>query len=81
MLKSEMDSYVRIEGRGLKILTYPYIRMGGGVKNCQNHSYIINEWLLTIPHHALRVRSIVIKSHGHGVETIIDNILSIKKLL
>ena len=41
-----MESYVRIEGRGLKNLTYPYMGVGG-VKNCQNHPYVINEWPLT----------------------------------
>ena len=29
MLKNEMGSYVRIRGRDLKILTYPYMRVGG----------------------------------------------------
>jgi hypothetical protein len=29
MLKNEMESYVRILGRGLKNLTYPYMRVGG----------------------------------------------------
>ena len=46
MLKNEMESYVRIGGRGLKNLTYPYMGVGGGVKNCQNHPYVINEWPL-----------------------------------
>ena len=32
MLKNEMESYVRIGGRGLKNLTYPYMGEGGGVK-------------------------------------------------
>ena len=41
MLKIEMESYVRIGGRGLKNRTYPYM---GGVENCQNHPYVINEW-------------------------------------
>ena len=43
MFKNEMRSYVRIGGRGLKNLTYPYMWVGG-VKNCQNHPYVINEW-------------------------------------
>ena len=30
MLKNEMESYVRIWGRGLKNLTYPYMGEGGG---------------------------------------------------
>ena len=33
-------------GRGLKNLTYPYMGVGR-VNNCQNHSYVINEWPLT----------------------------------
>ena len=44
MLKNEMESYVRVGGRGLKNLTYPY--MGEGGKNVQNHPFIINEWPL-----------------------------------
>ena len=44
MLKNEMEPYVRIEGRGLKNITYPYMR---GVKNCQNHPYVINEYPLS----------------------------------
>ena len=48
MLKNEMESYVRIERRGLKNLMYPYMGVGwGGGKNCQNHPYVINEWSLT----------------------------------
>ena len=42
MLKNKMESYVRIGGRSLKNFTYPYMGVGG-VKNCQNHPYIINE--------------------------------------
>ena len=46
MLKNEMESYERIGGRGLKNLTYPY--MGEeGVKICQNHLHVINEWPLS----------------------------------
>ena len=41
-----MESYVRIGGRGLKNITYPYKGVEGGVKNCQNHTYVINEWPL-----------------------------------
>ena len=41
-----MESYVRIGGRGLKNLTYPYMGVGG-MKNFQNHPYVINEWPLT----------------------------------
>ena len=41
-----MESYVRIGGRSsLKNHTYPYMGVGG-VRNCQNHPYIVNEWLL-----------------------------------
>jgi hypothetical protein len=43
VLKKEMESYVRIGGRGLKILH----GVRGGVKNCQNYLYVINEWPLT----------------------------------
>ena len=46
MLKNEMESYVRIGGRGLKNLMYPYMGVERGVKNCQNHPYVINEWPL-----------------------------------
>ena len=35
-----MESYVRIGGRGLKNLSYPYMAVEG-VKNCQNHPYVI----------------------------------------
>ena len=28
--------------------SYVPLHGGGGVKNCQNHSYVINEWPLTI---------------------------------
>ena len=40
-----MESYVRIGGTGLKNLMYPYIGVGG-LKNCQNYPYVINEWPL-----------------------------------
>ena len=46
MLKNKMKSYVRIGGRGLKNLTYPY--MGGGFKNYQKHPNVINEWPLNV---------------------------------
>ena len=46
MLKNEMESYVRIGGRGLKNLTCAYMGVVG-VRNCQNHAYVINEWPLT----------------------------------
>jgi hypothetical protein len=43
MLKNEMESYLRIGGRDLKKnLTYLYMGVGG-VKNYQNHPYVINE--------------------------------------
>ena len=48
MLKNYMESDVRIGGRDLKNLTYSYMGVGGRVKNCQNHPYVINEWPLTI---------------------------------
>ena len=44
MLKNEMESYVRIGGRGLENLTYKGVV---GVKNCQIHPYVINEWPLS----------------------------------
>ena len=47
MLKNEMESYVIIGERGLKNLKYPYMGVGGGIKNCQNHPYITNEYPLT----------------------------------
>ena len=40
-----MESYVRIEGRGFKNLTYPYTGVGEGQK-LQNHPYVTNEWPL-----------------------------------
>ena len=45
MLTYEMESYVRIGGRGLKNFTYPYMGVGG-VNDCQKRPYIINEWPL-----------------------------------
>ena len=48
MLKNEMESYIRIGGRDLKNLKYPYMGVGGGGKNCQNHPYVINEWPLIL---------------------------------
>ena len=50
-----MKSYVRIGGRDLKSPTYPYMVVGG-VKNCQNHPYVINEWPLI--HYSASVYSI-----------------------
>ena len=45
MLKNEMESYVRIGGGFEKsYVGYPYMGVGRGVKNCQNHPYVINEW-------------------------------------
>ena len=46
MLKNEMESYVRTGRRGLENLTYPYVGVRG-VKNYQNHPYVINEWPFT----------------------------------
>ena len=40
-----MESYVTGE-RGLTNFTHAYMGVGG-VKNCQNHAYVINEWHLT----------------------------------
>ena len=43
MLKDEMESYVKIEGFEN---SYVPLQGGRGVKNCQNHPYVINEWPL-----------------------------------
>ena len=60
MLKNEIESYVRIGGKGLKnIKVILYGGKGGGVKNCQNHPYVINEWPLI---HLLDKRRTVSKS-------------------
>ena len=48
MLKNEMESYVRIGGRGFEKSYVPLHGGRGGVKNFQNHPYVINEWPLTI---------------------------------
>jgi len=45
MLKNKMESYVRI-GRGYE-KSYVPLHGGRGVKICQNHPYVINEWPLT----------------------------------
>ena len=37
-----MESYVKMEEKGLKNLTYAYMVVGG-VKIFQNHAYLINE--------------------------------------
>ena len=37
-------------GRGLKNLTYTYIGVWGGVKNCQNHPYVIMNGSLVFSH-------------------------------
>ena len=46
MLKNEMKSYVRIGGRGFEKSYVPSHGVRGGVKNCQYHPYVINEWPL-----------------------------------
>ena len=38
-----MEYCVRIGGRGLKNLTYPCMGVEG-VKNCQNHPYVIRQY-------------------------------------
>ena len=43
-----MESYVRIGGKGLKNLTYPYMGVGGGQKLPKNHPYVINLWPLNV---------------------------------
>ena len=43
-----MESYVRIGGRGLKNLNVS-LHGGRGVKNCQNHAYVLDDCPLT--HH------------------------------
>ena len=67
-----MESYVRIGGRGLKNLTYPYMGVGE-VKNCQNQAYVINEWapievLSYLDICALRIRSCVPKTYGQDAD-------------
>ena len=49
-VENEKESNVRIRGRGLKNLTYPYMRVWG-VKNCQNHPYVVNGWPLSVMFH------------------------------
>ena len=46
MLKNEMESYVRLGGGVWKILCT--LKWGRGVKACQNHPYVINEWPLIV---------------------------------
>ena len=42
-----MESYVRLGENYLKKKYYvPLHGGGGGVKNCKNHHYVINEWPL-----------------------------------
>jgi hypothetical protein len=36
MLKNEMESYIRIGGRGLKNLMYPYMRVGESKSSLRN---------------------------------------------
>ena len=43
MLKNEMESYIRIEGNGFEKSYVPLHGGREGVKNCQNHPYVINE--------------------------------------
>jgi hypothetical protein len=38
MLKNEMESYVRVGGRGLKNLTFPYMEVGKGGQKSQKSS-------------------------------------------
>jgi len=45
-LKNEMESYVRIGEEGFE-KSYVPLHGGRGVKNCQNHPYVINEWSLS----------------------------------
>ena len=55
MLKNELESYVIIGGRGLKNLTCPYMWVEG-VKSCQNHPCVINEWSLSRSNESLRIK-------------------------
>ena len=41
MLKNEMESYLRI-GEGFE-KSYVPLHGGRGVKNCQNHPYVVSE--------------------------------------
>ena len=41
-----MKSYVTI-GEGFENSSVSLMRVGGGVKNCQNYPNVINEWPLT----------------------------------
>jgi hypothetical protein len=41
-----MESYVRIGEEGFE-KSYVPLHGGRGVKNCQNHPYVINEWSLS----------------------------------
>ena len=40
-----MESYIRIGGEGFE-KSYVPLHGVGGIKNCQNHAYVINEWPL-----------------------------------
>ena len=42
-----MESYVRIGGKVFE-KSYIPLHWGRGVKNCQNHPYVINEWPLKV---------------------------------
>ena len=46
MLKNEMESYVRLGGKAFEKSYVPLHGGRGGVKNCQNHPCVINEWPL-----------------------------------
>ena len=45
MLKKRNGILRKNRGKGIENLTYPYMG-AGGVKNFQNHPYVINEWPL-----------------------------------
>ena len=45
-----MESYVRVGGRRFE-KSYICLHRGRGVKNCQNHVYVINEWPLKYKMH------------------------------
>ena len=75
MLKNEMESYIRIRGRGLKNLTYPYMGVGE-VKNLKNHPYVINGWPLITYTRAYWMRfRVVLYNLKRYLEVLLNKIL------
>ena len=60
-----MESYVGIEGRTSKNLTYPYTG-GGKVRNGQNHPYVIDKWPLNNENSECRAVNKMIQRHEFG---------------